>query len=366
MKTLKNLIILLSLFHYLSPVYCQENEDNAQLVSIASAKTEQVQASAWLPGNVVSRLDSSIAAQQSGQLLSIMDIGSAVTKDTVIARLDDQALQLELSQLQAQQRQLLANVEYLQTQQQRMEKLVQNYSTSVSEIDRNKRDLQVAKEQMAAMAIQIKRVQLSIDQTAIKAPFSGTINEHFVSLGELINVGTPLMQLVDGENLDITVATPLNLSPYIQQVKQVQVKWADQLVELPVRTWGTAGNQQSRTFELRVDAKGLNLFAGSAVQVALPKSNQLTGITVPRDGLILRENESYVFKVDDQLVAHKVPVKIGLGVADWVVVDGDVMAGDDIVVRGGERLADGQAVRINPSMADTNPSDDVQVVADAG
>lgn len=366
MNTLKNLIILLIWMHYLSPVCGQEAAADAQLVSTASAKTEQVQASAWLPGNVVSRLDSSIAAQQSGQLLSIMEIGSVVKKDTVIARLDDQALQLELSQLKAQLRQLEANVEFLQAQQQRMEKLGQNYSTAVSEIDRNKRDLSVAKEQLAAMAIQIKRVQLNIDQTQIKAPFNGTINAHYVSLGELINVGTPMLQLVDGENLDITVATPLNLSSFIKQVQKVPVKWGEQLVELPVRTWGTAGNQQSRTFELRVDAKGLDLFAGSAVQVALPKSMPLSGITVPRDGLILRENESYVFKVDDQLVAHKVPVNIGLGIDDWVVVEGDLAPGDDIVVRGGERLADGQAVRINPSMANMNQTDDTTVLADAG
>ncbi len=363
MKTLKIIIISLIVINYFSPVYSQED---AQLVSTQVAKIEQVRAVTWLPGNVVNRLDAAISAEQSGQLLYIVEMGSQVDKGTVIAKLDDRALNLELSQFEAQLRQIKANVDYLKAQQTRMEKLVENYSTSVSEIDRNRRDLRVAKEQQAAMEIQIQRTKLALDQTQIKAPFNGTVNAHFVNLGELISVNTPLMQLVDTQHLDITVATPLNLSSYVTKVKHVQVKWGDQLHNLPIRNWSSAGNQASRTFDLRVDASGIDLFAGSAVLVSLPKSEETVGVTIPRDGLILRDKESYVFKVDEEKVAHKVNVDIGLGIDDWVVVNGDIRAGDQIIVRGGERLEDGQAVRINNAIVDLIQNSSLEGLADAG
>ncbi len=349
MKTLK-IILVIILLTTLNLIACDakaQEADEAQLVSTELAKTEMVKPVMWLPGNVISRLDAAISAEQTGQLLYMVEIGSQVEKGTVLARLDDRNIKLELGQLQAQKRQLEANVDYLNKQQVRMDKLAQNYSTSVSEIDRNRRDLMVAKEQLTGLQFQIQSVELDLEKTEVRAPFSGTVNNHFVSLGELITLSMPVLQLVDTEHLDIQVATPLNLSGFVTQVKEAQVMWADQLLMLPVRTWSSAGNQASRTFDLRIDASGLNLFAGSAVQVSLPKSEEVTGVTIPRDGLILREKESYVFTVDKELVAHKINVQIGQGIDDWVMISGNVKAGDQVITRGGERLDDGQKVRVS-------------------
>ncbi|MGJ8662942.1 MAG: efflux RND transporter periplasmic adaptor subunit [Marinicella sp.] len=355
MKTLKvylPLVVLFTLF-LLSPcVYAQDDEEEAQLVSTALVKAEQMSPVMWISGNVVSRYDADISSEQSGRLLNLMDVGSVVEKDAIVAQLDDRELQLELSQYKAQKRQLEANLEYLEKQQSRMDELVKNYSTSVSEIDRNRRDLTVAREQLAAMNVQLQMTELNIEKTRIRTPFAGTVNAHFVNLGELISVNTPILQLVDTENLDIQVATPLSLAGLVDQISFAQVKFDNALLDIPVRNWSVAGSQASRTFDLRLDASGLDLFAGSAVQVSLPKSEVKTGVTIPRDGLILRENESFVFTVDDEFIAHKVNVQIGQGIADWIMVVGPLNAGDQIITRGGERLTDGQQVRINNNNMD--------------
>jgi RND family efflux transporter MFP subunit len=368
MKTFK-IILSILLFTACNLMTCDvkaQTDDEAQLVSTKLAKTEMVKPVMWLPGNVVSRLNASISAEQPGQLLYLVEIGSKVEKGTVIARLDDRNIKLELGQLQAEKRQLEANVAYLKKQQQRMDTLAKNYSTSVSEIDRNSRDLLVAKEQLNGVQLQIQAVELNIEKAEIRAPFSGTVNTHFVSLGELITTSMPVLQLVDTEHLDIQVATPLNMSGFVTQIDEAQVKWSNQLKMLPLRTWSTAGNQESRTFDLRIDASGLDLFAGSAVLVSLPKSEEVTGVAIPRDGLILREKESYVFTVDKDLVAHKINVQIGQGVDDWVMISGNIKAGDQIIVRGGERLEDGQQVRINSTVAEVSKADILNLSADAG
>jgi hypothetical protein len=60
---------------------------------------------------------------------------------------------------------------------------------------------------------------------------------------------------------------------------------------------------------------------------------------------MLRENETYVLTIDDDKQAKKVSVLIGQGVNSWVSVTGALSVDDNVVVRGGERLQDGEKVR---------------------
>ncbi len=53
-----------------------------------------------------------------------------------------------------------------------------------------------------------------------------------------------------------------------------------------------------------------------------------------------------MFKVLENATAKQVSVRVGKGSHDLVSVEGDLGAGDQVVIRGAERLADGQAVRV--------------------
>ena len=64
------------------------------------------------------------------------------------------------------------------------------------------------------------------------------------------------------------------------------------------------------------------------------------------------------------MVAHRVNVQIGQGSDDWIMVNGLIKAGDQIIVRGGERLEDGQLVRLSDDSLEQNV--DLNVVSDAG
>ena len=83
------------------------------------------------------------------------------------------------------------------------------------------------------------------------------------------------------------------------------------------------------------------------VIVSLPKAKGNLTTMVPRDALVLRETETFVVTVDQDHTAHKVAVLVGRGEGDWISVTGEVIAGDRVVVRGGERLKDGQKVRFS-------------------
>jgi len=331
-------------------VLAEEAENPGQLVSVEKAKNEQVNPTLWLPGNVISRMNAPISAEQTGQLLWIEDVGTQVEKGQVIAKIDNRHLTLQLSGQQARIKRFQADVVYLTSQKKRMSALSQKNNTAVSELERITKDLAVAESEVLALKMQIKQTELAIEKTTIVAPFSGNISQRFAHVGELITIGRSLVQLVDTNNLDIMVAAPISIAPFLKKDAKVLVKWQNKLVELPVRTWSKAGVQSSRTFDVRLSAKDLTLLAGSAVTVSLPKEQVSQATLVPRDALVLREKETFVLTIDEDNNAKKVNVLVGQGSGSWISVSGAIWAGDEVIIRGGERLQEGQKVRKGQSL----------------
>ena len=68
-------------------------------------------------------------------------------------------------------------------------------------------------------------------------------------------------------------------------------------------------------------------------------------LTAPRDALVLRDSGIFVYVVDPKKkTAKRIDVQVGEPDGDRVAISGKIAAGDLIVVRGGERLRDGQPV----------------------
>lgn len=325
-------------------------EQPAQLVSIEQVKMEEVKPSIWLPANVISRMNAQISAEQTGQLLWIEDVGSTVDKGQLLAKIDDRHLSLQLTQQQAQINQYQADVDYYTSQKKRIAKLRETNNSALSDYERINKDLAIAENKVLALKAEVEQTKLAIEKTRIVAPFTGHVSKRFANVGELISVTRPLVQLVDTKNLDIKIAAPISIAPFLQRSAKVTVKWQNQLLQLPIRTWSKAGEQSSRTFDVRLSANDIDILAGSAVMVSLPKQQPKKSLLVHRDALVLRTSETYVLSVDKQDQAHKVIVSIGQGMGEWISVTGELSLEDKVITRGGERLQDGQKVRIDKGL----------------
>ncbi len=349
-KFIKPSLILLSTLTFSTASFLVSAEQPAQLVSIELVKEQEVKPSLWLPANVISRMNAKISAEQTGQLLWIEDVGSTVEKGQLLAQLDDRHLTLQLAQQQAQVNQYQADVDYYTSQKKRIGKLREKNNSALSEYERTNKDLIIAINKVIALKAEVEQTKLALEKTRVVAPFNGHVSERFAHVGELISVTRPLVQLVDTQNLDIKIAAPINIAPFLQKNAKVMVKWQNQLLQLPIRTWSKAGEQSSRTFDVRLAANNIALLAGSAVMVSLPKQQPKKALLVPRDALVLRTNETYVLSVDEQEQAHKIIVRVGQGVGDWISVTGELSLKDKVIIRGGERLQDGQKVRVDEAL----------------
>ena len=84
----------------------------------------------------------------------------------------------------------------------------------------------------------------------------------------------------------------------------------------------------------------------------LADSPATAALSVPRDALVLRDGEVYVFSVNEDGTARRILVETRAGHGSQIAIDGDLQAGDAVVIRGAERLQDGQEVTvIRPQLA---------------
>ena len=91
---------------------------------------------------------------------------------------------------------------------------------------------------------------------------------------------------------------------------------------------------------------------GSAVRVALPRSDSREVLTVSRDALVLREEAIYVFRVNEDSTVERIIVRPGIGQGEMIEVIGPLNEGDSIVIRGAERLRPGQTVDVQTRIAE--------------
>ena len=69
-------------------------------------------------------------------------------------------------------------------------------------------------------------------------------------------------------------------------------------------------------------------------------------MAVPRDALILRRDDVYVFRIDGENKAERIGVRTGAASGSYIEVFGPISEGDNLVIRGGERLQAGRAVSV--------------------
>jgi RND family efflux transporter MFP subunit len=163
------------------------------------------------------------------------------------------------------------------------------------------------------------------------------------------------LRLVNTDSLEISVNAPLRAARYNQPGSAVRVEGDGQQVEAAIRAIVPVGDTLSRMMEVRLTLKPGYWQIGEAVTVELPDSLPADTLSVPRDALVLRDREVFVYTLSPDNTAVKVPVTTSPGRGTDIAIQGALEAGALVVVRGAERLRDGQAVKISPRRQESLP-----------
>ncbi len=320
----------------------------APTVEVISAQQREMAPTLQVAGTVLSRSDAGLSAEIEGRLVAVADVGTRVAEGDVVARIEDTTLQLRVAELEAEIARGDARLQFLDAELGRVRRLAETNLAAVSQIDQTRSERDMASSDLDVARARLAQLEDQIERARIRAPFPGVVVERVARAGERVGVGTLVLRLVDPDHLEVVARAPLRYFRFVQPGDELTVDTGSEVFEAPLRTVVSVGNEDLHVFELRLDIKR-PLPVGQTARVTIPAAELREVLAVPRDALVLRGSGTAVFVIEEDGTARRATVSAGIGQGEWIEVAGPVQAGDRVVVRGNERLRDGQRVEIRES-----------------
>ncbi len=303
-------------------------------------------------GMVHSRQYMQIMAGAAGRLDWIAEPGSLVETGDELARLDVTPLILRLREQELQAQRARINADYFEREISRLESLKASNYAAANELDQLQLNLALARNDVQAAQNRIDQLKDDIQRGTIKAPFSGVVSDQQRYAGEELSRTDILARLNGTEQLELRAQLPLSWLRQLTPGTVISVQAHGEAFVGTVRRLIPTGDMATQTFEARIDLPAnAPLTLGELTQLRLPQRLAEERLQVPRDALVLRREAAYVFRVGEGSEVEKISVQVDRGQGDWIAIAGDLQAGDQVVVRGAERLQAGQTVQVLRNLA---------------
>ena len=156
---------------------------------------DSYQSTQKFPGKILPLNYSKLSFEIPGKISQVMvDIGDAVENNQILASLDPSEMQANLNQALA--RYDLASQALIRFQDLKKKGFISN-----QELDKANSEFLVAKAQADLYSVKL-------EQTKIRAPFSGYIQNRFLDSGTVISPGLPILEIIDSTVAEAHVSVP--------------------------------------------------------------------------------------------------------------------------------------------------------------
>ncbi|WP_298424049.1 efflux RND transporter periplasmic adaptor subunit [uncultured Kordia sp.] len=296
-----------------------------------------------LQGNVDTKKNIVITPETNGILQQVfVKEGQRVAKGQILARVDDNGLNQQLAQLQIQ-------ADLAKTTYDRQKRLWDQKIGSEIQYLQTKSTYEAQQK-----AVDQLKVQLS--KTAIRAPFSGIIDDVITEQGSVVAAGqSQVMRIVNLGDMYIEAVIPEKYLTNVKKGKTVEVYFPvlGKTIDAKIRQAGDFIDPNNRTFkvEIAVPNKDGNIKPNLTAKLKINDYTNPKAILIPQS--VISENaegEQYVYIADaingDIAKAKKVIISTGKTQGDFIEVVEGLTDGNAVIKEGARSVKDGQEVTI--------------------
>ncbi|MDA0722028.1 MAG: efflux RND transporter periplasmic adaptor subunit [Proteobacteria bacterium] len=234
--------------------------DRAVSVAVMDSVAQDVPLVLTAEGQSIPDRAARVWAKADGQIASVaVSRGDLVTAGQEIARIDASIAQAQLVQAQTQLAQAQRDYDNALALQDR----------GVATEDR----VSQARAARAAAEAAVTSAQDQLDNTIVTAPFAGRLNDLTVNVGESVENGMVVAEVLDNDPLTVVVQVPQQALSRLQTGQDAQVSFiTGEQKPGTIAFIGANADQQTRTFrvEIIVDNPDSVMPAGLSARVAMP------------------------------------------------------------------------------------------------
>ncbi|MCR9174829.1 MAG: efflux RND transporter periplasmic adaptor subunit [Alphaproteobacteria bacterium] len=326
-------------------------------------------------GRVVAR-QSGILATRIAERVAIVEVqvGDRVERDQILVRLSDDRMaserRLRLAELNAAQARVDSQKATLAKFKQALQRqnslrgstafrkdLAQDLQRDV---DSSTADLAASMADLARADAQLALAEIALEDTVIRAPFPGVVTVRHAVEGSYIRIGDPLVTLLNDVELEIEADVPTTRTDGLQAGGMVDAHLQPGgHVPAVVRAVVPEENPRTRTRAVRfvpqLQDTGVKLISNQSVSVHVPVGEKRDVLTVQKDAITVQGSRNVAFVVKDGKVEARTII-LGESVGQRFEVIEGLADGDEVVVRGNERLRDGDAVTTGADQTSQAPA----------
>lgn len=307
-------------------------------VRVASVTSERVVSSRHVLGTVLGADEADVAPRVMAQVVSI-DVreGDRVRAGQMLATLDDSEARDAVAEASAALD--AANAAYLAQHDAtaRDRTLFEAKAISREQWDRSLAADAAATAQREAASKRLDSARSRLAYFHITAPADGLVARRLADPGDLALPGKPLFKFVRQSSVRVRADLPPGDWPALHPGLPVVLSLGNAHVQTAVsRVFPSMGENHLATFEADVPNPPATLVSGAAVGVDVQLS-AAEGLAVPASALLESDKGAFVFTPSNGVV-HTVKVRVLERSLNRVLVEGDLRAGESVIVAEPSRL----------------------------
>lgn len=330
-------------------IACNGNKEKTQNPAVAAGanvsklevdaivvREENLDQEEVIVGSMASYQDVAIVSEIAQKIVRVaFQDGGHVSKGQLLYKLNDADLKARLKGLNSE-------LQLARLNEQRISNLLKTETVNQQQYDETAVKLQ-------ALEAQMDLLQVELNKTEIRAPFSGKIGISNMDPGSFVSPGTELVSLQDQGTVKINFSVPEKYLPLVKTGSNINFTTAlsDQQHVASIQATEPGLNAQNRA--LKVQAKANNpdgkFRAGLSVKIHFPTSaKNAKAISLPTEALIPSGEGYSVFVVQNGFAKSKA-VSIGNRTETSAIIISGLNNGDSVIVSNILRLGDGMPVQ---------------------
>lgn len=355
--------ILLGLAVQVSHGHAQQQPSAIPVGTVAAEVRPITQATEFV-GRVEAKEHVDIRARVTGFLQQVLfKEGDLVKEGDILYKIEPDTFQAAVAQARGALLEAQAKYANATAQRARTEELVKTNTAAQATLDQNIAAEGTAQGQVITASSNLKTAEINLGYTEIKAPITGEVGRSRLTKGNVVGPDSgPLTEMVSRNPMYVTF--PVSQREFLKVQEEEERKKQQQALAVRIRfsdgsTYGQVGDinfvdvkvdRATDTVLMRATMPNPNgtLIDGQLVRVSLEAEKPEDKILVPQSALIVDQQGTYVFVVEDGKAAVK-RVKLGGESGPNVIVESGLKGGEQVVVQGMESLRPGTPVIASPA-----------------